>query len=203
MTAIRRMGLLNMPSLRLNAFDQSPDSINEEVLERKWRSWVDHESRMRLAWFVFLYDQIYGLYMEISPMVLYTEVTSPFPCDEQLWNARTAREWYSWLPTYQSQVMSKPSFIDVLRKLLDPPRHEEIPLRLNRLEAHILAVNLYRIRWDASKRPVLFDMEAFVHAEEVTLGKKQVVDAASGTVAIDSAAENALQELLEAAPSAT
>ena len=60
MTAIRRMGLLNMPSLRLNAFDQSPDSINEEVLERKWRSWVDYESRMRLAWFVFLYDQLYG-----------------------------------------------------------------------------------------------------------------------------------------------
>lgn len=201
MTAIRRMGLLNMPSLRLDIADQL-DYMDKEALERRWRTWVDHESRIRLAWFVFLYDQLYGLYMDISPMILYTEVTSPFPCDEQLWNARSAQEWYNRVVN-QPQASPKPSFIDVLRKLLDPPRHKDVPLRLNRLEAYILAVTLYRIRWDTSRRSLLFGMEAFAHSEDVTLGEDNVVHSASGTVAIDAAAANALQGLFEAASSAT
>ncbi|GAC96547.1 hypothetical protein PHSY_004127 [Pseudozyma hubeiensis SY62] len=202
MTAIRRTGLLNMPGLRLDFSEQPLESIDEQLLERRWRAWIDRESRIRLAWFVFLYDQLYGLYMDISPMLLYTEVTSPFPCDEQLWNAKSAREWYLRIPQH-TQSTPKASFIDVLRKLLDPPRHEDIPLRLNRLEAYILSVTLYRIRWDTSKRSVLFGMEAFAHAEQVTLGENHVVDAASGTVAIDAAAANALQGLAEAASYAT
>ncbi|KAJ1028816.1 hypothetical protein NDA16_001981 [Ustilago loliicola] len=44
MTAIRRMGLLNMPSLRLDIADQ-PDFIDKKALERRWRAWVDHESQ--------------------------------------------------------------------------------------------------------------------------------------------------------------
>ncbi|SPO43849.1 uncharacterized protein PSANT_01534 [Moesziomyces antarcticus] len=202
MTAIRRIGLLNMSTIRLDTTDQPLDTIDDQKLERKWRAWIERESRIRLGWCVFLYDQLYSLYMDISPVLLYTEITSPFPCDEQLWNARSAREWYSRIPQH-SQATPKTSFIDALRKLLDPPRHEDIPLRLNRFEAYILAVTLYRIRWDTSKRSVLFGMEAFAHAEEVTLGENHVVDAASGTVAIDAAAANALQGLAEAAASAT
>ncbi|GAC76392.1 hypothetical protein PANT_22c00004 [Moesziomyces antarcticus T-34] len=202
MTAIRRIGLLNMSTIRLDTTDQPLDTIDDQKLERKWRAWIERESRIRLGWCVFLYDQLYSLYMDISPVLLYTEITSPFPCDEQLWNARSAREWFSRIPQH-SQATPKTSFIDALRKLLDPPRHEDIPLRLNRFEAYILAVTLYRIRWDTSKRSVLFGMEAFAHAEEVTLGENHVVDAASGTVAIDAAAANALQGLAEAAASAT
>ncbi|SPO41942.1 uncharacterized protein PSFLO_07425 [Pseudozyma flocculosa] len=241
-TAIRRLGVLNMPDVRLDFGGAgAAPPLDDHLLERSWRAWIERERRIRLGWFVFLYDQMFSCFLDISPMLLYTEVTSPFPCDEPLWNAATPHEWYRRiLGRSEGQRAPKPSFTASLEQLLDPRRGRAAaatatataaastpPLRLNRLEAYILAVTLYRIRWDSSKRSVLFGSEGFAFADEARFAASPGGRTCDGVdtdddddavgrprgsrrarqparmVTIDGAASNALQGLAEAASWAT
>jgi hypothetical protein len=156
-TAIRRLGLLyqtteTSPSVTNGR--NTPIDGSTAASHQKWLAWVANEARLRLGWFVYLYDQKFSCYLDVAPMFRYTEVTSPMPCHADLWNAESASVWMQKKKRFQPETPK--TLHVVLRQLLSP----SIPsprLHLNQLEAYILAVTLYRIRWDASKERVLFD----------------------------------------------
>lgn len=159
-TAVRRLGVLHTSELRIDA--STLRQKDEASLAQTWKAWKDREARIRLGWFVFVYDQLFSLYLDLSPMLLHTEITSQFPTDEALWSAPTAQEWSTRYVAKASTSAppQKRAFLNTLRRLLHPGRFSGPPLRLNRLEAYILSITLYRIRWDSSKRSVLWEDDA-------------------------------------------
>lgn len=71
------------------------------------------------------------------------------------------------------------------------------PLRLNRLEAYILAVTLYRLRWDASKQSILLQLD-----ENAPLNAGASGERSQGN-SLDTVAARALEGLSTAASRAT
>ena len=190
-TAIRRMGILHMSEMPVNV--SSLSNMTGAQLEAAWKAWVEHEIRIRLGWFVFLHDQMFCCYLDIGANLRYTEISSPSPCDEYLWNAPTAHEWARRMAS-RGQVSRKP-FVANLKRLLASHRTATVPLRLHRLEAYILAVTLYRIRWDSSKQSILLSYE-----DEDDEGDTQFdEDSAQLGGTINFASARALQRLAEAA----
>lgn len=79
-TAVRRTGLLTLPAHSQRLYDTIVASSDDEAtLARLWRAWIERESRIRLGWFVFLYDQQFSCYLDVAPMIPVGEVSSPFP----------------------------------------------------------------------------------------------------------------------------
>ncbi|EPQ30076.1 uncharacterized protein PFL1_02193 [Pseudozyma flocculosa PF-1] len=135
-------------------------------LEQKWQAWIDIETRLRLGWAIYLYDQQYTSLLDVPPLLIYSEISSSLPCDERLWTAKSAQEWQNLLnpPTRPSSssspsplavIASSPPFIPVLRSLLGTAT--SAPVSLNRFGAIVIATTLYRLMWDGSKQSVLFD----------------------------------------------
>lgn len=212
-TAIRRIGLLQTAEL-----SQDLSKMNDNQLDKAWRSWIDRETRVRLGWFVYLYDQMFCCYMDISPNLHYTEMSSSFPSDERLWNCPDAGQWRSKTPSRspehdQQQKSTLAStdghtaFLTALRRVMYPghetrSRHldtKATPLRLNRLEAYILAVTLYRLRWDASKQSILLQLD---EGSNAPLNAGASGESGQGN-SLDTVAARALEGLSTAASRAT
>jgi len=149
-TAIRRIGLLYQTregNLGMNDANDNTD------IQKKWHAWIAEESRIRLGWFVYLYDQTFSCYLDVAPMFRYTEVTSSMPCHADLWNAESADVW---MQRSRKNRSSASTLHSALRQLLQSSTAPSAPLQTNQLGSYVLAVTLYRIRWDASKERILF-----------------------------------------------
>lgn len=202
-TAIRRSGFFHTTDLRIDG--NALVEMTPAQLDRTWKSWIDAEKRVRLGWFVFLYDQLFACFNDISPMLLYTEISSPFPCEERLWNAGDAAEWArryrfaranstSGSSSTPPEVGGQMPFLLTLRQLLFPnQRPQAAPqLRVNRLEAYILSVTLYRICWDAQRQSILFETDNGLEVDTACVDKR-----------LDTAASRALKYLADSASRAT
>jgi hypothetical protein len=176
-TAIRRIGLLYQTK---ESSLISDDANGDTNLQKKWHAWIAEESRMRLGWFVYLYDQTFSCYLDVAPMFRYTEVTSAMPCHADLWNAESAEVWMQ----RSRKVRSSASTLHgVLRQLLQPTTAMP-PLHINQLEAYILSVTLYRIRWDASKEKIVFNDGSLSYGMDSAAEK--AMERLSGAAAIQS-----------------
>ncbi|UZJ53732.1 hypothetical protein CBS101457_003052 [Exobasidium rhododendri] len=167
-TAVRRLGLLsqsNDPSLSgmpgTEKGGEKADDDPSSTLQSKWKSWIASETRLRLGWFVYLYDQKFSTYLDVAPMFRYTEINAPMPCHVDLWNANSAEAWMYRQRTLRVEESSRKNLLDPLRQLLQTSS-PSAPLHLSPLEAYILSVTLYRIRWDASKEKILFDDDSSI-----------------------------------------
>ncbi|CAO1628599.1 unnamed protein product [Sympodiomycopsis kandeliae] len=204
-TAVRRLGAFHTHALRIDG--TTLRDKDAQSLEQIWRAWREREARSRLGWFVFVYDQMFSLYLDLSPMLLHTEMSSPFPADDALWSAPSAREWASRFSAKaeSSEGCKKPTLLETLRRLLQPGRFSNSTLRLNRLEAYILSITLYRIRWDSSKRSILWEDDSYVdnpvNEQGRTTQDSHRQPFCRGS--LDGAAANALTEFAEAAATST
>ncbi|KAK3388990.1 hypothetical protein B0T20DRAFT_511002 [Sordaria brevicollis] len=68
-------------------------SDSPEVLERKWRTFVNRESYKRLAIHMFIHDVQTSLTLQTMPLLSFTELCFSLPSSRDLWKAPTAKAW--------------------------------------------------------------------------------------------------------------
>ncbi|KAE9374998.1 hypothetical protein N431DRAFT_438346 [Stipitochalara longipes BDJ] len=92
-------------------------SILQEDPEEKWKTWVKHETSVRLAYGLFVSDIGHAI-LCMKPSLLSTEMLNlPLPCGENLWQAKTANEWAALILRNQ---MQRPKTLQALLKVVFP-----------------------------------------------------------------------------------
>lgn len=89
-TMMRRSGRFRKvrPTSAAPTFADSGD-----VLEEKWRAWVESESFKRLAFHVMIHDSQTSMSFLIPPLITYNEISLDLPSAPALWQAKTASAW--------------------------------------------------------------------------------------------------------------
>ncbi|THY69553.1 hypothetical protein D6C86_02421 [Aureobasidium pullulans] len=64
-----------------------------DVLDSKWREWVEAESFKRLVFFVAVYDAHLSMSFHVPPLMKYGEMSLDLPASIALWKAKTAAAW--------------------------------------------------------------------------------------------------------------
>ncbi|KIL68871.1 hypothetical protein M378DRAFT_184747 [Amanita muscaria Koide BX008] len=101
---IQRTGLMSR-----NA-SWNPVAIEEAPLESMWREWSWHEMTKRALWWSYLHDCCHGIYFGLPMTYGQTEVQLNLPCEDVMWQATSAAEWYRILQntsssgTYQTRL---------------------------------------------------------------------------------------------------
>ncbi|KAK0213240.1 fungal-specific transcription factor domain-containing protein [Desarmillaria ectypa] len=74
-----------------------PDLNDSVALEQTWREWAQHETVKRALLLSYLHDCCHSVFFSIRPSFEIAEFDLNLPCDEALWKAQSAREWYELL----------------------------------------------------------------------------------------------------------
>ncbi|KAI7268196.1 hypothetical protein KC345_g7696 [Hortaea werneckii] len=69
----------------------TPDS--ECDLQGQWLNWKEQEGRKRTVFAIFILSSTLVCAFNQPPTIMNSEITLELPCDEELWNAKTAEEW--------------------------------------------------------------------------------------------------------------
>ncbi|GAB7355625.1 hypothetical protein MBLNU459_g6348t1 [Dothideomycetes sp. NU459] len=64
-----------------------------EVLEGKWRAWVQCESFKRLAFEIMIHDAQTSMSFLVPPLITYNEISLDLPSAPALWEAKNALAW--------------------------------------------------------------------------------------------------------------
>ncbi|PVH98847.1 C2H2 type zinc finger domain-containing protein [Periconia macrospinosa] len=150
-TALRRAGKLDKVSYVTTA-PAAHDS--EDILEKKWHSWVEHESYKRLVYHLFEHDIKMTQVKSRNPLTSYAELTLPLPASRALWLAPSAEAWRTRLLNTETKDASTS-----LRTLLQDdsavkclPPSIDIPIARSAY-LHGLAAQI----WEHSKQSALFE----------------------------------------------
>lgn len=66
----------------------------QPTLNQMWRTWISEELRKRLCWVVYSLDCQFPSILYLPPTISVTELAKiECPCDEEFWQASTARKW--------------------------------------------------------------------------------------------------------------
>lgn len=103
MTMARRAGYLQLDSFK-GPLPHADDS--SDVLDLKWRMWVDHESRKRLAIHLLHLFTQFSLALLTPPLVTFIEMSIPLPAARSLWDASSAEDWRSAYFALENQNLS-------------------------------------------------------------------------------------------------
>ncbi|KAJ5263903.1 hypothetical protein N7478_011508 [Penicillium angulare] len=87
----------------------------DDVLERKWREWIEQESFKRLVYHMFVHDSEIAVALNVNPLISYTDLELPLPAPRRLWEAKTAKEWRELYRTVTPERV--PSLADLLRDM--------------------------------------------------------------------------------------
>ncbi|KAJ3530086.1 hypothetical protein NM208_g9481 [Fusarium decemcellulare] len=115
-TILRRSGALRavtQTSLELNETDCGDE------LQRKWLSWVEKESWVRLVHAMFSHDAQASMTLLINPSLSYTEMELPLTSDDGLWRAKTAEEWKLQMLSHESDRHRSLSVTACLRSIFN------------------------------------------------------------------------------------
>ncbi|KAJ5927845.1 hypothetical protein N7466_006801 [Penicillium verhagenii] len=111
-TMLRR-GLRFRRSLYTTIIPLAEDS--DDVLERKWREWIEQESFKRLVYHIFLHDAHTAVTLNVNPLISYADLELPLPAARSLWEAPTASDWRQLYPTHGPERI--PSLAELLRDM--------------------------------------------------------------------------------------
>lgn len=89
---------------------------DQEVIEDKWKKWVEHESFKRLAYQLFLRDTGSSFALMTQPLISYTEVCLELPFSQELWQAADAAKWKQ---IYLSEGQGNDKDLPLLRSVLE------------------------------------------------------------------------------------
>ena len=90
--------------------DNSPMSSTE------WKFWALQESRRRTAYFIFLLSCGLVVWFNSSPKINHAEINLPFPCPDNLWEARDAAS----ANLYYRRTRTPIRFSQAISQLLQP-----------------------------------------------------------------------------------
>lgn len=106
-----------------NSQDQSQD------LEVRWKKWVEEESFKRLVYHVLFQDVQTSAALFRQPLTSYSEINLPMPCAAEIWEAKSAEEWWQEILSRQHQTaiaqvtlpecLQNPSVLDLHRLQVD------------------------------------------------------------------------------------
>ncbi|KAH7248154.1 hypothetical protein B0J15DRAFT_401122 [Fusarium solani] len=93
---------------QLGPFQGPPPYVEDssDALEIKWRMWVDHESRKRLAIHLLNLCTQFSLALLTTPLVTFIEMSVPLPAARSLWNASSAEDWRSAYLALENQNLA-------------------------------------------------------------------------------------------------
>jgi hypothetical protein len=95
----------------------------QEDLEDKWKTWVKHETSVRLAYCLFVSDIGHSIHC-MEPSLLSTGMLNlPLPSPESLWQAKTANEWANLVILNQVQT---PKTLQTLIKVVFPEYNAQL-----------------------------------------------------------------------------
>ncbi|KAK0225469.1 hypothetical protein IW262DRAFT_1265991 [Armillaria fumosa] len=74
-----------------------PELNDSVALEQTWREWAQHETVKRALLLSYLHDCCHSVFFSIRSSFRTAEFDLYLPCDEALWKAQSAQEWYELL----------------------------------------------------------------------------------------------------------
>ncbi|KAJ3514350.1 hypothetical protein NLJ89_g2423 [Agrocybe chaxingu] len=136
-----------------------PDLSNTQALDTAWRDWARFETFKRALLVAFLQDCNYCIYYSTQPAFNPSEFDINLPCDDALWRAQNARDWY------QIQRTPSPYGTGALRLLgpnmqmamstLTEPTPSAIPYILNPFSNFVLINTILLDIFSSSPNPAL------------------------------------------------
>ncbi|KAJ7782826.1 hypothetical protein B0H16DRAFT_1494514 [Mycena metata] len=133
---IRRAGLISK-----NYSWTPPNNVSKEEL---WREWAFREMTKRALLLSYLHDCAQRIFFGLPQSYIPGEVTLQLPCEDSLWTAASADEWFSILQTPSRRYQSSrdrligPDLGTNLAAMLDP---QFIPAPNLSLFAHFILVH--------------------------------------------------------------
>ncbi|KAJ7128945.1 fungal-specific transcription factor domain-containing protein [Mycena crocata] len=112
-THIRRTGLISKNS------SWTPTNSSGEVM---WHDWIFYEMTKRALLLSYLHDCCQSIYFGLPSSFHPGEMTLRLPCEEALWRAGTAEEWFSILKTYESPQprLTGPDYSSTFASMVNP-----------------------------------------------------------------------------------
>ncbi|KAG6907233.1 hypothetical protein DXG01_009808 [Tephrocybe rancida] len=152
---IRRTGVIP----RVNAWLPS-DISDAQSVDTAWREWANYEmiKRFRVLFLSYLHDCCHCMYFSLSPSFQPAELDICLPCDDALWSASDAREWYRAVQAPSPYGVGNPRILgfpmQAALTVLSETRLSTVTLALNPF-AHFILIhtilrNLYASHADAS-----------------------------------------------------
>ncbi|KAE9363819.1 hypothetical protein N431DRAFT_489671 [Stipitochalara longipes BDJ] len=94
------------------------ESDTGQILEAKWKKWIQRESFKRLSIHLFLHDTRTSIALQKHPLVSIMELTISLPASQNIFLAGSATEWKSYFPQH-SVPLARPSLqlIDVMHDI--------------------------------------------------------------------------------------
>ncbi|RMJ27118.1 C6 transcription factor RegA [Aspergillus sp. HF37] len=89
-TMLRRGGMFHAAAYRLITVNPGDTG---QIMEDKWRAWVQQESRKRLVYRLWEHDAQSSMVLQTSPLMSYAEMSVPLPVSPALWRANDAEHW--------------------------------------------------------------------------------------------------------------
>ncbi|KAF8070356.1 fungal-specific transcription factor domain-containing protein [Lyophyllum atratum] len=71
-----------------------PKNLTEAPLELLWQEWVGNEMTKRAIWWSYLHDCCHSIYFALPSSYHPSEIELNLPCEDGLWRATTATDWF-------------------------------------------------------------------------------------------------------------
>ncbi|KAK2467849.1 hypothetical protein APHAL10511_000144 [Amanita phalloides] len=76
-----------------------PTSTDKVSHEAMWQEWSWHEMTKRALWWSYMHDCCHGIYFGLRMTYDPTEIQLNLPCEDALWQAKCAADWFTVLQT--------------------------------------------------------------------------------------------------------
>lgn len=165
--------------------EESHRAGTSSVLQFQWHEWIASESCKRLRWFVFMLDSQFFTILGMSGMMTLADVRKwECPCDEEFWDASTAKAWKNLMGS-----ASKPScpvfgpvvalFLNHQRQQSSTPNGRQSFPRMNSWSANLILTTIMAEIFHYEQKLVVMRMAEDDHLEHEML--HQLITSARAT----------------------
>lgn len=123
------------------------ESGSRKDLTGDWKAWAIAEQKKRLAQLCFVWDVQHAVLFSQSLCMSAFELRSTLPCDQGIWEARSAKEWQD---ASKLGGQRPPLLLTALKRYLTS--HSGLPEELNLFGHIVLLHGLMSISWDMTRR---------------------------------------------------
>lgn len=158
-----------------NDFSRTPilnqDTVAAKGIEARWRGWASDESQKRLCWAVYMLDCQFPTLLNLPSTISRSELSAlECPCDEEFWQAPSARHWIRLLgpasvpPSISLTTAASAFIVPHIADVTDPRglqndrrdwRSELSPMKLNPWSQFIVLLVILSQLYEYSQEVVL------------------------------------------------
>ncbi|KAI5276377.1 hypothetical protein E4T47_00567 [Aureobasidium subglaciale] len=112
-----------------------------------WKRWVQLESCRRTGYAIWMLDTMWAYQFQVQPRLTLEDGRMPVPCQEVLWEAKTALNWHHIF-------QFSPSNITLLSSLHSLQHEKSLQNTMGEFSRIVLLHGLYRQCWDMEKAEI-------------------------------------------------